>query len=158
MQSNLNTLFIMKVQLKFQSVKHQSGVNYVVFKTDKEISHTDEKGKTTKDCYLTKSALTFLKEGGDVSLDAITTLGQQINSNIPQVSSLIAKAAILCSSAEVKETLVKKNQIIEGHSESFEWYYHEISSVTEGQMSRFAETAYFKAVEAFNSYMAENAI
>lgn len=148
----------MKVALKFQSVKNQSGVNYIVFKTDREISHTDDSGVTTKDNYLTKSALTLLKEGGDVSLDVLTTLGQQINANIPQVISLIAKAAVLCNSAEVKETAVKANQVVEGHSESYEWFHHEVTSVTEGQLSRFAETAYFKAVEAFNDYMAENAI
>lgn len=148
----------MKVQLKFQSVKHQNGANFVVFKTDKEVNHTDENGKHSKDCYITKSALTFLKEGGDVSLDAITTLGPQVNSNLPQVVSLIAKAAVLCNSAEVKETLVKKNQVVEGHSESYDWYHHEVTSITESQLSRFSETAYFKAVEAFNQYMAENAI
>lgn len=146
----------MKVNLKFQSVKFEGGQNYIVFKTDSKLQHTDENGKTSKDEYLTKSALTFLKEGGDVCLDCVTTLSRCINSNVPQVVSLIAKAAALCTSANVTETEVKPNTVFQGQSFGYKWIHHEVTNVTERQLSSFSEKAYFAAVAAFNQWANEN--
>ena len=148
--------YIMKVNLKFQSVKFEGGQNYIVFKTDSKLSHTDENGKTSKDEYLTKSALTFLKEGGDVCLDCVTTLSRCIITNVPQVVSLIAKAAALCTSANVVETEIPANKVYQSQSFAYKWVHHEISNVTERQLSSFSEKAYFSAVDAFNTWANEN--
>ena len=41
----------MKVDIKYQSVKHQDGQNFVVFKTSVDLRHTDENGTESKEKY-----------------------------------------------------------------------------------------------------------
>ena len=147
----------MATMLKFQSVKFQNKENYVVYKTDKEFSHADENGKIVKEKYITKQATTLMKEGGEVMKAALTTLGSKyINKDVPQIQAVIAKACILANEADIVETKVPKNKLFNNHSETFDWYHHEITNVKESALSPFAMQDYFAAVTSFNTYVNEN--